>query len=216
MGDDVRAEIAELRPMSTEADGVAAALLAAALDRVRVPVLVYGATGALIHANVSGHALLAQEEGLAARLARAVGAGRGAGDSVVRDLVHMAALGPQGADGCRIVVERVTSRSPRPTEAWVVVLDVPDGHEAAHAWLKGTFGLTPAETRIAMALGHGLGVSTAAERLGISANTARTHLKRVFHKTGVRRQSQLAVLVVRGRPGGAGGKRRARPSQGAE
>jgi DNA-binding CsgD family transcriptional regulator len=37
----------------------------------------------------------------------------------------------------------------------------------------------------------------AANRLGITEDTARTTLKRVFGKTGVSRQSELAALLAR-------------------
>jgi DNA-binding CsgD family transcriptional regulator len=35
-----------------------------------------------------------------------------------------------------------------------------------------------------------------AERLGISFATARTHLSRIFEKTGVHRQAELVRLVL--------------------
>lgn len=58
-----------------------------------------------------------------------------------------------------------------------------------------TFQLTPSEARIAgfIAQGHGL-FETAAE-LGISRNTARTHMKRIYAKTGARRQGDLVRLL---------------------
>lgn len=57
------------------------------------------------------------------------------------------------------------------------------------------FGLTPAETRLLEALFHGCSVPQAADRLGVAPSTARTHLQRVFDKTGVRRQGHLLQLV---------------------
>lgn len=46
-------------------------------------------------------------------------------------------------------------------------------------------------------MGAGLPPREAASRLGITEETARTTLKRVFAKTGVSRQSELAVLLSR-------------------
>jgi DNA-binding CsgD family transcriptional regulator len=39
-------------------------------------------------------------------------------------------------------------------------------------------------------------VESAAELLGVSRSTARTHLKRIFSKTGVGRQTELIRLVI--------------------
>ena len=63
--------------------------------------------------------------------------------------------------------------------------------------LRGLFGLTPAETRVALALFEGATPREAAAVLGISANTAKVHLTHVFEKTGVNRQSELVALMMR-------------------
>jgi DNA-binding CsgD family transcriptional regulator len=51
--------------------------------------------------------------------------------------------------------------------------------------------LTPAETRLVAALAAGKRVAEYAAETGISGNTARTHLKQVFAKAGLRRQADL-------------------------
>ena len=56
--------------------------------------------------------------------------------------------------------------------------------------------LTPAEARLALAVADGLSPTDAAEQLGITVQTARTHLKRVFHKTATTRQAELVKLVL--------------------
>lgn len=58
-------------------------------------------------------------------------------------------------------------------------------------------GLTPAESKAAALVGHGLGPREAANELGISENSIRTYLKRVYSKLDLSRQSELAVLVSR-------------------
>lgn len=58
------------------------------------------------------------------------------------------------------------------------------------------FGLTPAEARVAAQLATGLPISEIAERLGVSRETVRTHVKRAFEKTGCRRQTELAALLT--------------------
>ncbi|TDK49001.1 helix-turn-helix transcriptional regulator [Antarcticimicrobium luteum] len=58
------------------------------------------------------------------------------------------------------------------------------------------FGLTPAEARLTTELLAGGGRGAVAARLGISDSTARSHLTRIFDKTGTRRQSELVALIL--------------------
>jgi DNA-binding CsgD family transcriptional regulator len=58
------------------------------------------------------------------------------------------------------------------------------------------YGLTPAELRVLFALVEFGGVSDIASALGVSPGTAKTHLRRLFAKTGTRRQVDLVKLVV--------------------
>jgi DNA-binding CsgD family transcriptional regulator len=62
--------------------------------------------------------------------------------------------------------------------------------------LRDWYDLTPAEARVAMLLASGLSVDEIVERLGIGANTARTHLKNIFAKTDTRRQGDLIRLLL--------------------
>jgi DNA-binding CsgD family transcriptional regulator len=60
------------------------------------------------------------------------------------------------------------------------------------------YDLTPAEARLAAALAEGESLEEAAGLLGITRNTARTHLKRIFAKTGTNRQGALVRLLLTG------------------
>lgn len=66
----------------------------------------------------------------------------------------------------------------------------------ADAILLTLYGLTAAEARVASEIGKGGILRDIGQRLQISENTLKTHLKRVFDKTGVRRQSDLVGLVA--------------------
>lgn len=57
------------------------------------------------------------------------------------------------------------------------------------------YGLTLAEARLTQHLALGRTVEEASRGLNISQNTAKTHLKRVFTKVGVRRQAELLQAV---------------------
>jgi DNA-binding CsgD family transcriptional regulator len=72
----------------------------------------------------------------------------------------------------------------------VVPRDVP-----AAKVIQGLFDLTPGEAKIAALIGAGDQPREAAAQLGIAEETARSFLKRVFAKTGVRRQAELVALL---------------------
>jgi len=58
------------------------------------------------------------------------------------------------------------------------------------------FNLTNAEAAFAVEILQGDGIDAAAERLSISRSTARTHLSRLFEKTGTRRQAELVRVLM--------------------
>jgi DNA-binding CsgD family transcriptional regulator len=58
------------------------------------------------------------------------------------------------------------------------------------------FGLSRAEARLASLIVGGLALDTAARRLGVSRETARSQLRSVFAKTATHRQSELVALLV--------------------
>lgn len=62
--------------------------------------------------------------------------------------------------------------------------------------LLNSLGLTRAERRLASQLCFGLDLEEAARASQVTKETARSYLKRIFAKTGVRRQSELIALVA--------------------
>jgi DNA-binding CsgD family transcriptional regulator len=62
--------------------------------------------------------------------------------------------------------------------------------------LQSRFALTPTEARLALHLATGDSMRSAAVLLNMTYETARTHLKNIFAKTGTNRQSQLAILIL--------------------
>lgn len=64
--------------------------------------------------------------------------------------------------------------------------------------IEKTHGLTRTEARICTSLFDGLSLQEAAERLDISRNTAKTHLRHIFNKCRVASQAQLIKLLALG------------------
>ncbi|MBB1499346.1 helix-turn-helix transcriptional regulator [Paracoccus sp. MC1862] len=67
----------------------------------------------------------------------------------------------------------------------------------AAAVAASAFGLTAAEMQVFSHIASGMTVSAAAEAIGIRPSTVRTHLLRLFNKTGTHRQVDLALLADR-------------------
>ncbi len=68
------------------------------------------------------------------------------------------------------------------------------GGEPLPILFRATYGLTRAEVSLCESLVAGRSLTESAAALGVSRNTAKTHLARIFDKTGVR--SQVALLRV--------------------
>ncbi len=87
--------------------------------------------------------------------------------------------GTQYAAVAAMFVRRATLDIPAPTEV-----------------MASTFGLTLSELRVMNAIVHIGGVPETAEELGVAETTVKTHLHRVFAKTGTTRQADLVRLVA--------------------
>lgn len=68
--------------------------------------------------------------------------------------------------------------------------------ELDEAPLRAAYTLTAAEARVCAGLISGDNVHVLSQRLGISPQTARTHLKRIYDKTGTTRQAELLRLLI--------------------
>ncbi|AMO55519.1 LuxR family transcriptional regulator [Endozoicomonas montiporae] len=106
-----------------------------------------------------------------------------------------------GASDLGIVVR------PIPMEKWsegiqcpsvaIFISDPERKSKAPQEIVKALFDLTPAESQLAMLLANGLTLDETAETLCVSRNTARAHLRSIFSKTGVTRQTMLVRLILK-------------------
>lgn len=82
-------------------------------------------------------------------------------------------------------------------DLFVLTVDDPESAmERNVAQVSEACGLTPTEERMLALIVEGLDTIVAARRLGIAPTTARTHLQRLFTKTGTARQSELVRFVA--------------------
>lgn len=81
--------------------------------------------------------------------------------------------------------------------ALVLILDSSLPVQAIVLDLQQLYGLTSTEARLANLLMEGEALEDCCDQLGICRSTGCTHLKRIFKKTGVRRQSELVTLLLK-------------------
>lgn len=89
-------------------------------------------------------------------------------------------------------------------QSLLVIMPLQNTSIAPAGLVQALFDFTPAEARVAVALGEGASVDDAARQLRVSRETVRTHLRAIFSKTGVSRQSALVKLLAGLSPPGAG------------
>ena len=80
--------------------------------------------------------------------------------------------------------------------ALVLVVDPAARPRVAPDLAAAVLGLTPTESRVAVALASGQTVAGTADALGCAESTVKTHLKRVYRKLGICKQTQLVRMVV--------------------
>jgi len=192
-----------------------AASFADLLDGLSAALFLIDAGARIVHANVAGDDLLSAGDFLRSIGGRPV-AGDAKVDRTLRETVAAAASGdveigrkgvvvPMRAhDGERYVghVLPLSSGARRRAGAAYAAaaalfvrkakLEYPSSGEA----IARTYGLTPTEMRVLLAIVQVGGVPEVAAALGVADTTVKTHLSRLFGKTGAGRQADLVKLVA--------------------
>jgi DNA-binding CsgD family transcriptional regulator/PAS domain-containing protein len=87
-----------------------------------------------------------------------------------------------------------------PAAVAAVFIGAPSDEQDAADTIRRAYDLTRAEARLLATLLRGQTLSEGATALGVARTTARTHLARIFSKTGVSRQADLMRLAARAAP----------------
>jgi DNA-binding CsgD family transcriptional regulator len=192
-----------------------AALFGDTLDGIAAGLFLVDANGRILHANASGHALLARGVVLRAYGGKLVSNDAGAEQELYR--VLDAVGGEQVVPGADTVAVPLTARQGEHYVAYVLpltsgvrrragagyaaaaavfvqraLLNVPSPQDA----IAKLYKLTPMELRVLFAIVQVGGVPEVAAMMGSSSSTIRTHLRRLFSKTGTDRQADLVKLVA--------------------
>ena len=183
-------------------------MLLGVLDHFAIGVLIVDDRANVLHANNAARALLGEPIRLSDCASDTFPFGRVKGcirsviaqtsgralalrsDATDRSLFVMVSPIERGDD------ETVTSRSWPSRAALVVMCDSDRAPSVPAEIMAAVFGLTEAEARVAEAASSGSALGEIAGRLGVSPNTVKTHLRRVYEKTGTKRQAELARVMA--------------------
>lgn len=105
--------------------------------------------------------------------------------------------GNRKALGLMIRAVRTEDMLTHPVHAHAVVfISDPQGTpEISADTLKELFGFTGSESRVAAYLANGHSLNEAADALSISINTAKSHARNIYEKTGVNKQTKFIQLI---------------------
>lgn len=197
--------------------GDLARVMMGVVDRHAHPSLLVDADGRIVHCNRSATALSIPQAGLSieeGRLAAATSIDRAALREAIRQVAQAAQV--DAADTTRAVTLSVPgARHPAVVSVHAagsvfraetgrvdeLVLITARNSQIEHDYQTCSFvkqfGLSPAQARVSVMIITGHSLADTAQKLHVSENTARSHLKQVFQKTSTHGQMELVHLHAR-------------------
>jgi len=191
-----------------------ASTFASALEAFTIGIAFVDHHDTLIHANAAAHALIAAQDSIRLAMGRLVlplAAATAALEAAVTNAVSSTAnpsargvgIPAQGRDGKPVIIHVLPLRRDigslnsnlRPVAALFITPASPAPLMPADA-IALVYGLTPAEARVFERVAGGDTRSQIADRLGLAVSTVKSHLLRVFEKTGCKRQADLVKLAA--------------------
>jgi DNA-binding CsgD family transcriptional regulator len=181
-----------------------------ALDQLAAGVIISDGDGRVVEMNRAAEHVLRRDDGLTVRQGKLCALRVFDHDKLAR-FIAVAAHGKTPAAVARMLVGRRGGRvgymltvAPLGVElavyerplAMILVAD-PDARTPSERELAEFFGLSPAESRLAMALLAGKTLRDIAAASGVQITTVRTQLGSILQKVGVTRQSELIRILSR-------------------
>ncbi|SEQ25865.1 DNA-binding transcriptional regulator, CsgD family [Solimonas aquatica] len=196
------------------------ALFAGTVNRMLLGMISFDQNGQLLETNQEARRILAERDGIwlsgnnlcidssqesrdfQRMLRQALSGGTHPRAGSEPELVEAIAVSrPSGRAKLGILVRAIplgpwSESKQRPAVA--VFLRDPEANAAqpSQELVRRLFGLTRMEAQLALLLTEGLTLDEAAEKMNVRRNTARTHLRSIFCKTGVTRQTMLVRLLL--------------------
>jgi DNA-binding CsgD family transcriptional regulator/PAS domain-containing protein len=182
-----------------------------ALDKLNVGVITVDAAGRIVSSSPVAERFLRARDGLQNQSGK-LRATLGTEDKDLQASIRLAAqrrpsgeAGPSkglaltkvsGSRTLGIMIRPVPSSSGASNAVAIYLRDCDSVPEVESEFVRQIFDLTPAEAAVTRRLTAGLSLEDAAHSLEISRNTARAHLRSIFSKSGITRQTELVRLVL--------------------
>jgi DNA-binding CsgD family transcriptional regulator/PAS domain-containing protein len=179
------------------------AALSSIIDRMATAIVVVDASGRISRHNdaaaemMESGGVVSNRDG---RLSVATQEGQRALRQALASEKSEPAIVPLGDGERGMLTAAVLPMAPRSAQFAVLLHVPPQMLPATGRILVDTFGLTRREASLVVVMLNGNTIEAAAEQLGIGLATAKTHLNRVFEKTGTNRQAELIQRVLQAMP----------------
>jgi DNA-binding NarL/FixJ family response regulator len=186
-----------------------------ALGRGSIDLLATGAIftdrdGRIIDANRAGEQILIAGDGLTMRNGQVISARRSFETAKLARLIANAAAAEGSVPSAgSMLITRDHGRPPYVVRVApasdglnsddlpmaMLVISAPDERRVSQEELAELYDLSPAESRIAIALAQGKRLTAVAAELGVQTTTLRSQMSSILRKCGVERQSDLVRLI---------------------
>jgi len=185
--------------------------LAEVMDRLPAGILLLDECAKVVFRNRAAKRMLARRDGFEIFDGALVAAGPDSNERPGQLIGEVVDPRAKPDSGGILVVQRPSGQAAYPVSvsrllpgealgdvvACVLVSDPDSGVEPAVELMRNLHGLTRAESELVRELARGRTLEEVSQSRGVSINTARSHLKRAFRKTGTCRQAELVQLVLR-------------------
>ncbi len=193
-------------------------IFSGAMNRLLLGMISYSQDGAILETNQEADRILEEKDGIKLTL-KGLKADSRTENQELQRLLQEAIAGGRADVGPSVVEAMSISRQFDRSRLGIVVRTIPMGQwsestrrPAAAMFLRDPdynsaqpmqdvvrriFDLTKMEAALAVLLAKGNTLDEAAEQLGVRRNTARTHLRSIFGKTGVTRQTMLVRMLLK-------------------
>ena len=175
-----------------------------ALERMHCGGIILNAAGEVIRLNSAAERYLRKYAGLSSAMTssaewtsalhRLFGTGEG---HVASDADLRVPVAENGKPQLVLQARRVPSASDEGALTVITLVDLTEPSQPSAETLQRLFGLTAAETKLALAIARGLRLREAAEALGMEMPTATAQMTSIFAKTGTQQQGELVALLSR-------------------
>lgn len=191
-------------------------LFAGTVNRMLLGIVSFDQNGAILETNQEARRILGEKDGIwlsgnnlavessqegreLQRMIRAAIADNSGDASAVVEA--MSITRPSGRSKLGVLVRaipmgRYSESKHRPAAAVFLRDSEANAAQPSQELVRRLFGLTRMEAQLALLLAEGFTLDEAAEKMNVRRNTARTHLRSIFCKTGVTRQTMLVRLLL--------------------